>query len=288
MNKKVSIIMPCYNQGAFVKEAIESVLNQTYQNIEIVCVNDASSDDSAEIIQDICAKEQSIPLIFIDHTENKGVIATRNEAIDVATGEYILPLDADDTLEPTFVEKAVKILDENPDIGIVYCWANNFMKGMKSWISKWEDFDVNKEIYVNTIVNSSMYRKSDFIAVGGYKTYMNKGLEDWDLWLSFIEKGLKGYLIKEPLFNYRRQIPNSRSIGVSKCIDELYYTILKHHTDLYINNELCVEKLFKLDYELIQKQKARARCIRRYIKMFFEVIFLFIMFYLIVFLYLIL
>ena len=162
------------------------------------------------------------------------------------------------------------------------------MKGMKSWISKWEDFDVNKEIYVNTIVNSSMYRKSDFIAVGGYKTYMNKGLEDWDLWLSFIEKGLKGYLIKEPLFNYRRQIPNSRSIGVSKCIDELYYTILKHHTDLYINNELCVEKLFKLDYELIQKQKARARCIRRYIKMFFEVIFLFIMFYLIVFLYLIL
>ena len=286
MSKKVSIIIPCYNQGRYVKEAIESVYSQTYKNIEIICVNDASSDDSAEIIQAL-SEEGSLPSFsFINHAENKGVVATRNEAIGIATGEYILPLDADDTIEPTYIEKAVKVLDENPDIGIVYCWVNNFGKYMNSNVTRWKDFDVSDELFVNSIVNTSMYRKSDFIQVGGYKEYMNKGFEDWDLWLSFIENGFKAYLIKEVLFNYRREIPNSRSIYAVESLDELYRTILRHHMELYINNGLCIEKLFKYDYILIKKHIAFVQKVRRFLRVCFEIVFLLIMLYFIIFIYL--
>ena len=110
LNKKVSIIIPCYNQGRFVGEAIQSSLNQTYKNIEIVCVNDCSADNSSEIIKDFAKKYKNI--LFFDLTENKGVINARNLAIEACRGDYILPLDADDTIEPTYVEKAIQILDK--------------------------------------------------------------------------------------------------------------------------------------------------------------------------------
>lgn len=281
MSKKVSIIMPCYNQGKYVREAIESVLHQTYKNIEIVCVNDASSDNSNDIIQNILSELNPDNFIYINHKENKGVVATRNEAIEIATGEYILPLDADDTIEPTYVEKAVNILDENPDVGIVYCWVNNFWKDSKSQISKWKDFDISKELFLNSIVNTSMYRKSDFLLVGGYKSYMNKGWEDWDLWLSIIEKGFKTHLIKEVLFNYRRKFFNSRSNSAVKSIAHLYRELLRHHTELYLNNDCFIDRVFNHDYQI-------KRILNRYRKMCIEVVSILIMFYLIMFLYLML
>lgn len=292
MSKKVSIIMPCYNQGKYVREAIESVLHQTYKNIEIVCVNDASLDNSNDIIQNILSELNPDNFIYINHKENKGVITTRNEAIELATGEYILPLDADDTIEPTYVEKAVNILDENPDVGIVYCWVNNFWKDSKSQISKWEDFDISKELFLNSIVNTSMYRKSDFLLVGGYKSYMNKGWEDWDLWLSIIEKGFKAHLIKEVLFNYRRKFFDSRSNSAAKSIDHLYRELLRHHTELYINNDCFIDRVFNQNYQILLekdiKNKKQKRILRRYRKMCIEVVSILIMFYLIMFLYLML
>lgn len=284
--------MPCYNQGKYVREAIESVLHQTYKNIEIVCVNDASLDNSNDIIQNILSELNPDNFIYINHKENKGVITTRNEAIEIATGEYILPLDADDTIEPTYVEKAVNILDENPDVGIVYCWVNNFWKDSKSQISKWEDFDISKELFLNSIVNTSMYRKSDFLLVGGYKSYMNKGWEDWDLWLSIIEKGFKAHLIKEVLFNYRRNFFNSRSNSAAKSIDHLYRELLRHHTELYLNNDCFIDRVFNQNYQILLekdiKNKKQKRILRRYRKMCIEVVSILIMFYLIMFLYLML
>ena len=284
--------MPCYNQGKYVREAIESVLHQTYKNIEIVCVNDASLDNSNDIIQNILSELNPDNFIYINHKENKGVITTRNEAIEIATGEYILPLDADDTIEPTYVEKAVNILDENPDVGIVYCWVNNFWKDSKSQISKWEDFDISKELFLNSIVNTSMYRKSDFLLVGGYKSYMNKGWEDWDLWLSIIEKGFKAHLIKEVLFNYRRKFFDSRSNSAAKSIDHLYRELLRHHTELYINNDCFIDRVFNQNYQILLekdiKNKKQKRILRRYRKMCIEVVSILIMFYLIMFIYLML
>lgn len=239
MQKKVSVIIPCYNQGKYIKEAIDSVLNQTYKNIEIVIINDGSTDNSSQIISNLISDKSNIK--FIDNKENNGIIYARNFAIDEASGEYILPLDADDIIKPSYIEKAVKILEERSDIGIVYGKVKFF--GAKNSIWDLQKFDKEKMIFVNQIVCSALFRKEDFYKAGKYKDYMKKGCEDWDLWLSFIELGLGVYQIDEILFLYRQyKKEEHRSCDVDRV--EVLCKLWKNHPNLYFDSEICKEKLF--------------------------------------------
>ena len=253
--KKVSIIIPCCNQGAFVSEAIDSALAQTYTNIEIICVNDGSADNSAEIIEKIAQKHENI--IFLDEKENKGVISARNLAISKSTGDYILPLDADDTIEPAYVEKAVNILENNPKIGIVYCKARLFGEKRGEW--KIPPFSESEFIYINSIFAASLFRKSDFEKAGGYKEYMKDGYEDWDLWMSFIENGLKVFRIDEVLFNYRQHKKSknaSRTQKIDKTkMDNIYKNIIAHHFPLYLKDSSFIDKVFRGQLKKLKKYK---------------------------------
>lgn len=139
---KVSIIIPCYNQAEYVGESIESALKQTYENLEIVCINDGSTDNSSEVIKSYAEKYKNI--VFLDEKTNRGVCCARNMAIAASSGEYILPLDADDKIEPQYVEKAARVLHNNPKVGIVYCKADFF--GRKHGLWKLEEFDKRKII----------------------------------------------------------------------------------------------------------------------------------------------
>src|SRR5574344_1312220 len=96
---KVSIVITCYNKDKYINESIQSALNQSYKNIEIVCVNDCSTDNSKFEIERLKENVDS-DFVFIDNKINKGVIESRNLAIVFCSGEYLLPLDGDDTLEP--------------------------------------------------------------------------------------------------------------------------------------------------------------------------------------------
>ena len=100
-------------------------------------------------------------IIFFDEEENKGVVYARNMAIDAASGDYILPLDADDKIEPSYVEKAAKILDNNSDIGIVYCNAEFF--GAKTGKCKLPEFNEELFLTTNCIFATAMFRKKDFL-----------------------------------------------------------------------------------------------------------------------------
>ncbi len=239
MNKKVSVIIPCYNNGKYIEDAINSVLAQTYNDIEIVCVNDGSTDNSPEIIKTFADKYKNI--LFFDNQENKGVIYARNIAIEACHGEYILPLDADDTIESTYLEKAVKILDENPNIGIVYCKAMMF--GSKNEYWNLDNFDKSNILYNNCIFCTALFRKKDFIKVGMYKDYMQFGCEDYDLWLSFIEQGFDVYQIDEILFNYRQYDEDSRTMICKKNQDIIWRSLVKNHLDLYLNDKQFIENL---------------------------------------------
>lgn len=262
--KKVSVIIPCYNQGKYVEEAINSVINQTYSNIEIICINDCSTDNSSEIITELCKKYKNI--VFLDEKENLGVVKARNKAISIAQGEYILPLDADDTIEPSYIEKAVKILEENPKIGIVYCNAKLFGDIDEIW--NLEDFDKSKIIFENQIFNSALFRKSDFTKIGGYKDYMSIGYEDWDLWLSFIEKGFEVYKINEILFNYRQHNIDSRNKTAILKYKQIQKSILNHHTELFKNNEEVINKLY---YSFSQEKYEKTNTRRRQFKKLFTI-----------------
>ena len=228
--KKVSIIIPCHNHAQYVGEAIDSVLNQTYQNIEIIVVNDASQDNSRVVIQQYVDKYPHI--VFIDEKENIGVIKVRNKAIGMAQGDYILPLDADDKIHPTYIEKAVNILENNSQIGVVYAKACFF--GDKEELWELEKFNKDNMLFHNYVYATALFRKEEFYVCGTYNENMRGGYEDWDLWLSFIEHDFDFYRIEEVLFFYRMH-GRSRSEKANKIEEHLYKTIINNHYTLYSN-----------------------------------------------------
>ncbi len=193
----VSVIIPCYNHGGYLDEAVESVLAQTFQNFEIIIVDDGSTDQSTIDL----LKGYNKPKTFVIRTDNQGLASARNNGIKEAKGEYILPLDADDKIGKEYLKKAVKILDENDDIGIVYCESVHF--GLKKEPFRLPEYSFNQILEANIIFCSSFFRKKNWEQVGGFNINLVYGWEDWDFWLSIVELGLKVYRIPEVLFFYR-------------------------------------------------------------------------------------
>ena len=239
---RVSIIIPCYNQCEYVSDAIESALGQAYQNVEIICIDDCSTDKSANVMKHYAEKFENMTFIHLD--THKGVCFARNTAINSCSGEYILPLDADDIIDKTYVEKAVKIMEENSEVGIVYCDARIFGVKNKKW--KLPEFNKDNIIFQNCIFNSAMFRKKDFVSCGGYKENMNCGCEDWDLWLSLIEKGVEVYKIEEELFYYRKTNDPSRTDIAKFSQKEILKNIFHNHFNLYKDNEKFYSRVFSV------------------------------------------
>jgi glycosyltransferase involved in cell wall biosynthesis len=224
----VSIIIPCYNQGAYIQEAIDSVKAQTYADWEIIIVNDGSDDE--ETIQLLVRlKEEGLHIIDIS---NSGVSEARNKGIAVANGEYILPLDADDKIAPEYLEKAVKVLLEKPQVKLVYCDCEFF--GMQTGICIVSAFSMQGMLFTNLIFNAALIRKIDFDKTDGYDADFILGWEDWEFWLRYIKKEEEVEKIPHTYFYYR--IKNeSRNSSIKDerlkiCEQQLY----KKHIDLFL------------------------------------------------------
>lgn len=197
LSPRVSVVIPCFNHGKFLDAAVSSVLDQTFDDFEIIVVNDGSTDPMTAAL----LKTYERPKTRIVHTDNQGLAAARNNGVRAASGSYILPLDADDRIGPTYLERAVAVMDADPEIGIVYCEAEYF--GEKSGPWELPPFDMNRMLVHNLIFCSGFFRKTDWEIVGGYKTNMIHGWEDWDFWLSLLEIGRGVHCIPEALFFYR-------------------------------------------------------------------------------------
>lgn len=234
----VSVIIPCYNQGEYIEECIESVENQTYKNIEIIVVNDGSTDNYTNKILDKIYKEKRINLIIID---NNGVSNARNVGIQNSKGTYILPLDGDDKIHSEYIEKCVDILTANK-ADIVYCICRLF--GEKNKVLYVKDFSVDIMLHQNVVFCSAMFKRRDFDESNGYKNNMKYGFEDWDFWLSMIEKNKKFYRINEILFFYRIK-SKSRSTELEGDITKYYETINQvkaNHKELFSRYENLYKK----------------------------------------------
>src|SRR5690348_2571583 len=120
---RVSVVIPCFNAGEHLDEAVRSALAQTHADLEVVIMDDGSTDPATRRLLDGAA---AWPRTRILRQANAGPSAARNAAIEAATGEFILPLDADDRIEPGYVEQAAAILQSRPEVGIVYCRAMKF------------------------------------------------------------------------------------------------------------------------------------------------------------------
>jgi GT2 family glycosyltransferase len=222
----VSVVMPCFNQGEFLAEAIESVLLQTFPRIEIVVVEDHSTDGFTRDLVRRCSFPRTRTIL---NATNLGVAATRNIGVHAARSPFILPLDADDKLAPTFVEQAIsKLQDGTADV----CYSRVMNFGSEEGEFQLPQFSVPEMLRNNLVVNTALYRKSAWAGVGGYADEMSTGLEDWDFWLSLLEHGNRFHRLEELLFFYRRH-GTSRTDSARQNEESLRAMLFARHKSLF-------------------------------------------------------
>jgi GT2 family glycosyltransferase len=199
--QKVSIVIPCYNQGSFLADALDSVLNQTLPDWECIIVNDASTDNTETIARSYTVKDKRF--LYIKAPQNQGLAASRNLGIRHTTAPYILPLDADDTLAPTFLEKTVAVLLHNKKCKVVYTDVQYF--GERHETISMNPVVIRNFIYTNQMVCTSLFTRKAYNRTLGYRTNLLYGYEDWDLWIQMLRKEAEVVHISEPLFLYRQK-----------------------------------------------------------------------------------
>lgn len=193
----VSIIIICYNYGKFLPQSIDSALGQTYKNIEIVVINDGSTDNTEKVVKAYIKKHPNIR--YVTHV-NQGVVKTRNEAIKQAKGEFLIQLDADDWLEAKYVEEVVSVAHkEHADI--VYTDYITF--DAENYKSNFPDFNIEELKNQNYINVSCLVRRS---AIGRFKfdeALSGMTHEDWDFFLGLCINGRKAVKCKTTFLHYR-------------------------------------------------------------------------------------
>lgn len=183
----VSIIMPCHNRERYIAASIQSVLAQTYQNWELLVIDDASADASVDIVQAICQQDNRVKLLINDHPQGRPY-APRNYGISHAQGDYIAFLDSDDLWEASHLEHLLKVFEDNDDVVVACSWYNRIRENgsVKGLVKTPETFCYHHLFYDNFIGNlTGMY---DVRKRG--KVYQRAcGHEDYMMWLDVLKEG---------------------------------------------------------------------------------------------------
>ncbi len=202
----VSVIISAYNCEKYIEESINSILNQTYKNIEILLVDDNSTDNTVKKIKKVIQGKKNVK--FIQNTKNLGLTKNLNKLIEISNGEYIARMDADDVSDLTRIEKQVQYLINNPKITIIGSFGkyinerNELEEYKKMPISNDEIVKIMPK--VNPIIHPSvMYRKNEIVRIGMYDERFKK-VQDYDLWFRAMSNNLKFYNIPEALILLRR------------------------------------------------------------------------------------
>ena len=252
----VSIVIPCFNAGVTLDESVRSALAQTHPAIEIVIVDDGSTDTATLDLLGRCPW----PRTRVLHKENGGPAAARNLAVSVATGRYILPLDADDLIDPTYVEKAVAVLDAQPQVGIVYCKADKFGAENGPW--NLPAYTLRELVIDNVIFVTSLFRREDWEQVGGFSEALKLGVEDYDFWIKIVALGREVRQLDDYLFHYRvGHVSRTTSFSSDR------EAMVKTYADIFRNNlaffgehaEYLFEHRFGLYDELARYRAMHAR-----------------------------
>jgi len=237
----VSVIIPAYNAEKYIRQTLESVLSQTYPHIEVLVVDDGSTDTTSEIVTHFVHQDQRVVLL---QQANAGVAAARNLAIEKSYGEFIAPLDADDIWYPQKLEKQVNcFLQSDQTVGLVYTWSVLLDENGRSLpICQSAQLEGNvliRLIFENSPGNSSspLIRCSCLREVGNYachyRTLNAQGCEDWDLYLRIAER-YEFRVVPECLVGYR-QVMGSMSFNPEPMIKayEIMIAILaQRHPDI--------------------------------------------------------
>lgn len=223
----ITFIIPCFNHGRFVGEAVRSCLAQEGVDVRVVVVDDGSDDGTTPGACDRCASDR----VRVVHQANAGLSRSRNNGAELATTEFIAFLDADDFLDPTFARKLIGKLREAPDASHAYCQETLTELGTGTWrVPEWDPLLL---LITNLHPVTCVIRREVFRAAGGFDATMNQGYEDWEFWVRLSAKGFRGVRVPEPLFFWRRHSHTTMVMEAVKRHDMLYAQIVERHRDLY-------------------------------------------------------
>jgi len=222
---KVNIIIPVFNQEQYIQQCLSSALAQTYRHFDVTLINDGSTDHTMQIVNEMIdrwnvevrpkiANPTDGKWIFegklnIISRENRGLSESRNEGIRAGDGEFILPLDSDDWIEPNYLEKTIPKMMEDTHIGIVS--TDMQYEGLLHNRIPPMGLSLAHEMQSNDLPVCSLIRRTAWEQTPGYETIFVEvagstkilGYEDWCMWLSILKRGWKVGVINEPLFHYR-------------------------------------------------------------------------------------
>ncbi|MDD5097241.1 MAG: glycosyltransferase [Candidatus Omnitrophica bacterium] len=209
-NPKVSVIIPVFNGERFIKESLESAINQSYKNLEIIVVDDGSTDGTAKVIATMADNR-----IKYLHTQNRGVSTARNYGIKNSDGEYIALLDYDDLWLSGKIEEQVKQAEKYPDAGLFYCrfYIIDGQGGIIGESNAQSSKDILKDLLlIGNIIgppSSTLIRKKTFDEIGVFDTELSTSA-DWDLWIRITYKS-NAVLLPDYLLKYRMHGKNMHS-----------------------------------------------------------------------------
>ena len=203
----VSVILPCYNAGDYLPLAIESVINQTFRDFEVIAIDDYSTDNTLQTLLLYAEKDSRIHVI--KNSENLGLIKTLNKGIDLATGKYIARMDQDDICLPERLEKQIEFLENNNDIDLVSCrWFVIDENGTKIQKNLPRTFTTKSNLLESffgpPFGHPTVTMKTSVVKKYYYRFSENtKHIEDYDLWSRMLLDGIKTKVMNEFLFQYR-------------------------------------------------------------------------------------
>jgi GT2 family glycosyltransferase/glycosyltransferase involved in cell wall biosynthesis len=227
----VSVVVPCFNDGHYLDDSIRSVFNQTMTLFEVIVVDDGSTDPDTVAIIDTLPWTRTTVI----RQANAGLSAARNAGMSAARGTYVVPLDADDELEPEFLEQMVAALEPKPAAAFAACRARLFEDIDAVWIPR--PYNPYQVLLSNSIIGCVLLRRDAYVAVGGYDETMRHGNEDWDLWIRLAEAGWDVVEVPEVLFRYRKH-GISMSVETEGRFEQGRAEIVERHRDLYTVDHL--------------------------------------------------
>jgi glycosyltransferase involved in cell wall biosynthesis len=259
---KVSVIIPTYNGGKFLPEAIDSALKQSVNSIEIIVVDDGSIDGTPQLLKDY---DRQIKYIY---QENKGVSAARNRGLTEASGEYIAFLDADDVWLPKKLEKQIALLDDNRNAGFVYC-DNVFVDAERRPIADYnrkvelKDGRIDINLFCNffMITSGVVMRRGCLETIGIFDETLSVG-EDYDFFLR-LAYHFDALVVREKLFERRVIAESTSRQNFTKNAENDFKTLktfLQRYPDFYrLHKNQALKRLadFQLNYAYICRENGK-------------------------------
>ncbi len=229
---EITVVIPCFNYGRFLDEAVESVLAQSFQDFEIVVVDDGSTDPGTRSLLDGFDRPKTTVL----RVSHQGAGAARNAGIRASDGRYVVSLDADDRLHPCYLEKTRAVLDADGErrLGFVTTWLRRF--GSEDVAVKTGAFSPAALALSCTVHSASLFRRRAWEEVGGYLESL-PGWEDWNLWLNLAGAGYRWEVVPEELFYYRKH-GRTRASRSFEHRPALFEKILRSNAAFYRTHHL--------------------------------------------------